>query len=80
MKELEKYYNEIIYIDGCPVFADLNKEQRLSLQKSYGFANYRLDIAWDKFITEILLNCKEVYERIRTHIKKIRTCPSRRVW
>ncbi len=50
MKELEKYYNEIIYVEGCPEFSNLNEEQRLSVQKSCGFAHYRLSIAWDEFI------------------------------
>ena len=49
---LEQYYNEVFKTESDLEFDKLTKEQVNVLNKSLGFARYKLQIAGEKFVNE----------------------------
>ncbi len=47
---LEKYYNERFKQKGDPNFKEFSEDNKRSLKKSFGFAIYEFETAFNKFV------------------------------
>ena len=62
MDELKQYYNTVVNIDNIgPDFSKLNDEQRLNLEKSFGFASFKIRKAVGAFLSAVKSEAVRIY-------------------
>ena len=49
MTPLQQFYEDLTKNDNAPAFSELSDEQRTSIEKSFGFAAFKLSIAIKEF-------------------------------